>query len=127
MKQIDERRTNETPRTLDGSMPELKEYLKHGSAVLDVGCGPGTITADVAEAVEGACGYCCGHDVYHQAGPDCGVHRKSEDKHQGGDNHRDPARPHDAGDDTGHRPDGEYGDYINGGEHSFRTLWGACL
>jgi len=39
-------------RSLDKSYPELKEYLKEGDAVLDVGCGPGTITIGVAEFVK---------------------------------------------------------------------------
>jgi ubiquinone/menaquinone biosynthesis C-methylase UbiE len=38
-------------RTLDRDVPELREYLKPGDKVLDIGCGPGTITVDVAEAV----------------------------------------------------------------------------
>ena len=39
-------------RTLDTEMPELRPYLWAGASVLDVGCGPGTITLDVAEAVQ---------------------------------------------------------------------------
>ena len=38
-------------RRLADYMPGLAAALKPGLAVLDVGCGPGTITADVAEAV----------------------------------------------------------------------------
>ena len=38
-------------RTLEQDIPELKEYLQSGAAVLDIGCGSGTITLDVAEAV----------------------------------------------------------------------------
>jgi SAM-dependent methyltransferase len=38
-------------RTLDRDIPELKEYLKSGAKVLDIGCGPGTITLDVASVV----------------------------------------------------------------------------
>jgi ubiquinone/menaquinone biosynthesis C-methylase UbiE len=38
-------------RKLDKDIPELKEYLKPGAKVLDIGCGPGTITLDVASAV----------------------------------------------------------------------------
>ncbi len=40
-----------SPRTLGGDIPELKDYLKPGMKVLDVGCGRGTITLGVAEAV----------------------------------------------------------------------------
>ena len=38
-------------RTLETDIPELIEYLEPGMRVLDVGCGNGTITLDVAEAV----------------------------------------------------------------------------
>lgn len=38
-------------RTLDSDIPELKPFLKPGMKVLDVGCGPGTITIGVARAV----------------------------------------------------------------------------
>ncbi len=38
-------------RTIDETAPELKRFLKIGDNVLDVGCGPGTITLDVAEVV----------------------------------------------------------------------------
>ncbi len=40
------------PRTLDEDIPELKPFLKPGAKVLDVGCGFGTITLGVAEAVK---------------------------------------------------------------------------
>lgn len=40
-----------SPRTLDTEIPELKPFLKPGIKVLDVGCGFGTITVDVATAV----------------------------------------------------------------------------
>ena len=42
---------NVEDRTLDEDCPELKPYLSTGITVLDVGCGFGTITADVADAV----------------------------------------------------------------------------
>lgn len=39
-------------RTLDEAAPELRPYLKPGAMVLDVGCGVGSITLDVAQAVD---------------------------------------------------------------------------
>ncbi|MHA2301098.1 MAG: class I SAM-dependent methyltransferase [Candidatus Thorarchaeota archaeon] len=39
-------------RTLDAELPELKSYLSTGMNVLDVGCGLGTITLNVAEIVK---------------------------------------------------------------------------
>lgn len=47
--------TAKTPyleRTLDETLPELKAYLTTGAKVLDIGCGPGTITCGVAEVVK---------------------------------------------------------------------------
>jgi ubiquinone/menaquinone biosynthesis C-methylase UbiE len=38
-------------RRLDLLCPPLRSYLKPGMKVLDVGCGPGPVTLDVAEAV----------------------------------------------------------------------------
>jgi SAM-dependent methyltransferase len=38
-------------RTLDERAPVLRSFLQKGDHVLDVGCGPGTITLDVARAV----------------------------------------------------------------------------
>lgn len=38
-------------RRLDILCPPLRAYLKPGMKVLDVGCGPGPVTLDVAEAV----------------------------------------------------------------------------
>ena len=38
-------------RTLEQDIPELKDYLHPGAKVLDVGCGYGTITLDVAAVV----------------------------------------------------------------------------
>lgn len=38
-------------RTIDNEIPPLRKYLKPRMRVLDVGCGPGTITTDVAAAV----------------------------------------------------------------------------
>ena len=40
-----------TERTLESEIPQLESFLKSGMKVLDVGCGPGTITLGVAEAV----------------------------------------------------------------------------
>ena len=39
-------------RPLKMIFPELKEFLSTGARVLDVGCGPGTITLGVAEVVD---------------------------------------------------------------------------
>jgi ubiquinone/menaquinone biosynthesis C-methylase UbiE len=36
---------------LDETVPELTSYLSRGLNVLDVGCGPGSLTVDVAKAV----------------------------------------------------------------------------
>jgi SAM-dependent methyltransferase len=38
-------------RALERTMPALRDYLQVGQRILDVGCGPGTITADVAGMV----------------------------------------------------------------------------
>ena len=38
-------------RTVEPDFPELEAYLRVGSRVLEVGCGPGTITLDVARRV----------------------------------------------------------------------------
>jgi len=48
-------------RTADNSAGYLLPYLKAGMAVLDVGCGPGTITVDLAALV--APGHVIGLDV----------------------------------------------------------------
>jgi SAM-dependent methyltransferase len=40
-----------TWRTAENSAPHLLAHLRAGDDVLDVGCGPGTITADLAERV----------------------------------------------------------------------------
>lgn len=39
-------------RTIEESCPELIPYLRVGANVLDVGCGPGSITLGVAETVK---------------------------------------------------------------------------
>lgn len=41
-----------SPRTLNADIPELKQFLKPGIKILDVGCGVGTITLGVAEAIK---------------------------------------------------------------------------
>jgi ubiquinone/menaquinone biosynthesis C-methylase UbiE len=41
-------------RTAENSAAYLLPYLKPGLSILDVGCGPGTITADLAALVDGA-------------------------------------------------------------------------
>ena len=38
-------------RTLDATFPQLKDYVSAGTEVLDVGCGPGSITLGVASFV----------------------------------------------------------------------------
>src|SRR3954468_7278503 len=38
-------------RTVDNSAAYLAPRLTHGTSVLDVGCGPGTITADIGRRV----------------------------------------------------------------------------
>ena len=43
---------SENERSLKEDIPELIEYLRPGIKVLDVGCGSGTITIDVAKAVK---------------------------------------------------------------------------
>ena len=47
-----EKKEPPSKRTLVDDVPELKEYLKQGVKVLDVGCGSGTITLGVATAVK---------------------------------------------------------------------------
>ena len=39
-------------RNLDNTFPALKPFLKSGMSVLDVGCGPGTITVGVAKEID---------------------------------------------------------------------------
>src|SRR3954466_5249504 len=39
-------------RGLENSFPVLKAILSKGAAVLDVGCGPATVTVDVARLVQ---------------------------------------------------------------------------
>jgi ubiquinone/menaquinone biosynthesis C-methylase UbiE len=41
-------------RTVENSAAYLAQYLSPGATVLDVGCGPGTITADIADRVSPA-------------------------------------------------------------------------
>ena len=50
-----------TPRTLANSHPTLLGLLDPDMSVLDVGCGPGTLTAEIARRVEP--GYVVGMDV----------------------------------------------------------------
>jgi SAM-dependent methyltransferase len=50
-----------TARTLANSHPTLEELLAPGMAVLDVGCGPGTLTAEIARRV--APGHAVGMDI----------------------------------------------------------------
>jgi SAM-dependent methyltransferase len=38
-------------RTLDGIYNHLKPFLREGMDILDVGCGPGSLTADVADYI----------------------------------------------------------------------------
>lgn len=42
-----------TWRTAENSAAFLLPHLRHGMTVLDVGCGPGTITADLAQRIPG--------------------------------------------------------------------------
>jgi SAM-dependent methyltransferase len=42
---------SENERTLEEDIPELVDYIRPGYRVLDVGCGSGTVTLDVANAV----------------------------------------------------------------------------
>ena len=48
-------------RRLDNQCAPLRQYLSPGLDVLDVGCGPGSITVDVAAAVKP--GHVCGVDL----------------------------------------------------------------
>ncbi|MFI0449503.1 methyltransferase domain-containing protein [Actinomadura sp. 6N118] len=43
--------SSHTWRTVENSAAYLIEHLRAGASVLDIGCGPGTITADMAERV----------------------------------------------------------------------------
>ena len=43
---------SENERTLEDDIPELVDYIRPGYRVLDVGCGSGTVTLDVANAVK---------------------------------------------------------------------------
>ena len=50
-----------TARTLANSHPVLARLLEPALSVLDVGCGPGTLTAEIARRVEP--GHVVGMDV----------------------------------------------------------------
>ena len=55
VKDLDVARDRLGARSLAKTFPELEQFLRPDSRVLDVGCGPGSITFDVAAAVpEGA-------------------------------------------------------------------------
>ena len=57
--------TNHATRTVSDSAAYLLPHLGPGLRVLDVGCGPGSITLDLAEAV-GPTGQVVGIDVSEQ-------------------------------------------------------------
>jgi SAM-dependent methyltransferase len=69
-----------TWRTVDNSAAYLVPHLTSGTSVLDVGCGPGTITADIGRRVEP--GRVLGIDtsaaVIEQARRDAGVSANAE-------------------------------------------------
>ena len=41
-----------TWRTVENSAAYLERYLDEGASILDIGCGPGTITIDMAQRVD---------------------------------------------------------------------------
>ena len=49
---MNEKQEPHSNHTLDEDIPELKQFLQPGAKVLDVGCGPGTITLGVASVVD---------------------------------------------------------------------------
>src|SRR5215203_5240637 len=50
--QIEEYKSILEQRGLENSFQVLKAFLVKGSSILDVGCGPGTVTIDVARYVD---------------------------------------------------------------------------
>ena len=56
-----------TWRTVENSAAYLAEYFVPGASVLDVGCGPGTITADIAERGASVIGIDAAVDVVAKA------------------------------------------------------------
>ena len=42
---------NYKSHSLDNFCPPLRKYLRDGIDVLDIGCGPGSVTVNVAEAI----------------------------------------------------------------------------
>lgn len=54
-------------RTIENSAAYLEHYFAPGATVLDVGCGPGTITAEIAERVASAVGIDASAEVIEKA------------------------------------------------------------
>jgi 2-polyprenyl-3-methyl-5-hydroxy-6-metoxy-1,4-benzoquinol methylase len=69
-------------RTVDNSAAYLAPHLTYGSSVLDVGCGPGTITSDIGRRVAPGrvLGIDVSADVIEEARRDAGGGRMSSSR-----------------------------------------------